>query len=201
MSYLDLPLEQLHAYRPDVAEPEDFDEFWARTIAEARSTATPPIVTRFDAGLSGVEVYDVTFSGFGADPVKAWFMLPAGTTSRLPAVVEFNGYGGGRGFAHERLAWVTAGYAYLFMDTRGQGSAWGSGGDTPDPHGSGPASPGFMTRGIESPDGYYYRRVFTDAVLAIDAIRGFDNVDPDRVALTGASQGGGIAIAAAGLMP
>ena len=201
MSYLDLPLEQLHAYRPDVAEPEDFDEFWARTIAEARSTATPPIVTRFDAGLSGVEVYDVTFSGFGADPVKAWFMLPAGTTGRLPAVVEFNGYGGGRGFAHERLAWVTAGYAYLFMDTRGQGSAWGSGGDTPDPHGSGPASPGFMTRGIESPDGYYYRRVFTDAVLAIDAIRGFDNVDPDRVALTGASQGGGIAIAAAGLMP
>ncbi|MGV8885610.1 MAG: heme-binding protein [Microbacteriaceae bacterium] len=34
------------------------------------------------------------------------------------------------------LAWVSAGYAYFFMDTRGQESAWGSGGDTPDARGA-----------------------------------------------------------------
>lgn len=38
------------------------------------------------------------------------------------------------------------------MDTRGQGSVWGTGGATPDPHGSGPATPGYMTRGIAHPD-------------------------------------------------
>src|SRR5690606_23476103 len=47
--------------------------------------------------------------------------------------------------------------------------------------------------------GYYYRRVFTDAVLAIDAIRSLERVDSARVAICGGSQGGGIAIAAAGL--
>ena len=56
-----------------------------------------------------------------------------------------------------------------------------------------------MTRGIEDPATYYYRRVFTDAVLAIDAVRSFDRDDADRVAVCGGSQGGGIAIAAAGL--
>jgi cephalosporin-C deacetylase len=198
VSFIDLPLAELREYRPTVTEPADFDAFWQATLAESRAVATPPVVTRHDAGLTGVEVYDVTFSGYAGDPVRAWLLLPlAGDT--LPAVIEYNGYGGGRGLPHERLAWVNAGYAYLFMDTRGQGSAWGSGGDTPDPHGSGPAFPGYMTQGIASPESYYYRRLFTDGVLAVDAVRGLDRVDASRVAVTGGSQGGGIAIAVAGL--
>lgn len=59
--------------------------------------------------------------------------------------------------------WATAGYAHLIMDTRGQGSGWSSG-HTADPEGSGPAQPGFLTRGISEPATYYYRRVFVDAV-------------------------------------
>jgi cephalosporin-C deacetylase len=86
------------------------------------------------------------------------------------------------------------------MDTRGQGSAWGGGGDTPDPVGAGPAFPGFMTRGIESPETYYYRRVFTDAVRAVEVLRGLPQVDPAKVAITGGSQGGGITVAVAGLV-
>jgi cephalosporin-C deacetylase len=151
--------------------------------------------------LTEVEVYDVTFPGFAGDPIKAWFMVPARSSGKLPAVVEYNGYGGGRGFPHERLNWVAAGYAYLFMDTRGQGSFWGSGGSTPDPQGAGPSVPGFTTRGIDDPHDYYYRRVYTDAVRAVDAVRTFERVDPDRVAVCGGSQGGGIAVAAAGLVP
>jgi cephalosporin-C deacetylase len=200
---LDLPLADLKQYRPDVAEPADFDEFWRRTLTEARLHPDSPTLTRVESSLTEVEVYDVTFNGFAGDPVKAWFLLPADRSgalpARLPAVVEFNGYGGGRGLPHEHLGWVNSGYAYLFMDTRGQGSGWGSGGDTADPHGSGPAGSGFMTRGVHSPDDYYYRRVFTDAVRAIDAVRTLDRVDPERVSVCGGSQGGGIALAAAGL--
>jgi cephalosporin-C deacetylase len=85
------------------------------------------------------------------------------------------------------------------MDTRGQGSGWGAGGATPDPHGTGPSSPGFMTRGIEDPADYYYRRVFTDGVRAVDAVRALEQVDAARVAVCGGSQGGGITLAVAGL--
>ncbi len=199
MPRFDLSLPELREYHPQVAEPADFDDFWRRTLAESRRFPTEPRLTRQESSLTQVEVYDLVFPGFGGQPVHAWYLLPAGTTGRLPAMVEYNGYGGGRGLPHERLAWVTAGYAYLFMDTRGQGSVWGSGGDTPDPNGTGPSVPGFMTRGIERPEDHYYRRVYTDAVRAIDAIRTLDRVDPARVAVCGGSQGGGIALAAAGL--
>ena len=199
MPRFDLPPEELRVYRPDVAEPADFDAFWADTLAESRALAREPRLTRIDSPLRSFEVFDVSFSGFGGDPVGGWFVVPAGTDGPLPTIVEYNGYGGGRGLPHERLAWAASGYAYFFMDTRGQGSSGGAGGTTPDPHGSGPSVPGFMTRGIESPETYYYRRVFTDAVLAIDAVRSFDRVDASRVAVAGGSQGGGIAIAAAGL--
>jgi cephalosporin-C deacetylase len=78
---------------------------------------------------------------------------------------------------------------------------WGGGGSTADPHGNGPSAPGFATRGIERREDYYYRRVFTDGVRAVDAARRLPGVDPDRIAVTGPSQGGGIALAVAGLVP
>ncbi|MDT0183088.1 acetylxylan esterase [Microbacterium sp. ARD31] len=199
MPRFDLPLAELTTYRPDVREPADFDEFWTATVRDARAAGGEVILDRIESPLRTVEVYDVTFPGFAGEPVKAWLLLPTADAGPLPAVVEFNGYGGGRGLPHERLAWSAAGFAHLFMDTRGQGSMWGGGGATPDPHGSGPAASGFMTRGIDSPESYYYRRVFTDAVRAVDAVRGLDRVDASKVAVAGGSQGGGIAIAAGAL--
>lgn len=199
MPRFDLPLDELESYLPTVREPADFDDFWRSTLAEARAAATDPLVEPVASPLTTVEVFDVTFSGFAGDPIKAWLTLPRGARQALPAVVEFIGYNGGRGLPVERLGWASSGYAHLVMDTRGQGALWGAGGHTPDPHGSGPASPGFMTRGILDPAAYFYRRVFTDAVRAVDTVRGLPQVDPARVAVAGASQGGGIALAAAGL--
>ncbi|WP_243077103.1 acetylxylan esterase [Microbacterium sp. SS28] len=199
MPRFDLPLAELQTYAPEIAEPADFDAFWADTLTQSRAAGGEVVVTPVDSPLETLDAFDVTFPGYAGDPVKAWLLLPAGAEAPLPAVVEFNGYGGGRGLPFERLGWASAGYAYLFMDTRGQGSMWGSGGGTADPHGTGPSSSGFMTRGIEDPADYYYRRVFTDAVRAVDAMRSLPQVDAARVAVAGASQGGGIALAAAGL--
>ena len=56
-----------------------------------------------------------------------------------------------------------------------------------------------MTRGILSPETYYYRRLMTDAVRAVEAARKAPGVDPERIAVCGGSQGGGLAFAAAGL--
>ena len=117
-------------------------------------------------------------------------------------MVEFTSYGAGRAFPADWLLWSSLGYANLVMDTRGQGSE-GSPGDTPDPEpeGTNPHYPGFMTRGILDPRTYYYRRLVTDAIRAVDTARTHPMVDPSKVAVTGASQGGGIALAVAGLDP
>jgi cephalosporin-C deacetylase len=93
-------------------------------------------------------------------------------------VVEFHGYAGGRGAPIDDLLWSSAGYAHLVMDVRG-----------------------CLTGGIEHRDDYFYRRVYTDAVRAVDAVRALDFVAADRVAVIGNSQGAGIALAVAGLVP
>jgi cephalosporin-C deacetylase len=198
----DLPPDELVAYRPDVCEPEDFDAFWARTLTEARAGDLDVRADEVDTPYRTVAVRDVSFRGFGGDRIGAWFTVPRDAADGpLPAVVEFIGYNGGRDLPGESLRWASAGYAHLLVDTRGQGARWGGGGRTADPHGSGPAAPGFMTRGIDHPDTYFYRRVFTDAVRAVDAVRTLPGVDAATVAVQGISQGGGITLAVAGLVP
>lgn len=206
MPFTDMPLAQLRAFNPTVREPEDFDTFWRDTLAEARTAAdlAGASATRAPAATPITEliVEDLTFPGFDADPIKAWVARPKGRDGeRLPVVVEYNGYNGGRGIVGERVLWALSGYVHVFMDTRGQGSGWGTGGETADPHGSNAAVSGWMTRGILDPRDHYYRRVFTDAARLIDEVRTWDFIDPTRIAVTGGSQGGGIAIAAAGLSP
>ncbi len=202
MPAFDLPPADLERYRPDVAEPADFDAFWKRTLGEAAGAGDALVsADPVDNGLRLTETWDVTFRGFAGDPVRGWFSRPAGVGEPLPAVVEFAGYGRGRGLPHERLTWVTAGYAHLLMDNRGQGDQYGCGGDTPDPHAGAPGGPGPAARGLLDPHDHHYRRLITDAVRAVDAVRALPGVDASRVAAVGNSQGGGVALAVAGLVP
>ncbi len=202
MAFYDLPLEQLREYRPDRAEPSDFDEFWRRTLAETREHALDARFEPSEFGLRTVEVFDVTFGGYCGHPIRGWLMLPRRREGRLPCVVQYVGYGGGRGHPYDWLVWSSAGYAHLVMDTRGQGSSWLPG-STPDPgaDGAGYHYPGFMTQGILDPERYYYRRVFTDAVRAVEAARSHPEVDPERIVVTGGSQGGGMTLVVAALVP
>jgi cephalosporin-C deacetylase len=200
MPLTDLPLEQLRDFRPEVAEPADFDRFWEDTLAESRASGGAIERRAAATPIRELIVEDLTFPGFGGEPIRAWITRPQ-REGRLPVVVEYIGYNGGRGVAGEKLQWAAAGYVHVLMDTRGQGSGWGTGGDTPDPHGSEASVPGFMTRGISDPATYYYRRVFTDGVRLVDAVRELPYVDAGRIAVTGSSQGGGIALAVGGLVP
>lgn len=201
MPLFDMPLEDMRVYKPPRDEPDDFDAFWADTLAEARAHDLNAVFEPADFGLATLDVYDATFSGFNGQRIKGWYMRPSRSAGPLPALVEYIGYGGGRAFPIEWLPFPSAGFAYLVMDTRGQGSVW-SRGDTPDAgSGAHPSAPGFMTQGILDPHTYYYRRLITDAVRAVEAIGTRAEVDSTRIAVNGQSQGGGLSIAVAGLRP
>jgi len=197
MPFFDLSQSELDTYRSSAKAPADFDKFWNATLSEARSFSLDPKFDRVDLGLDLFETYDVTFSGFGGHRVRGWYIRPAGRAVDR-CVGKYIGYGGGRDLPHQHLLWPSTGRAVLVCDTRGQGSSW-SVSDTPDPVGSDPAHPGSMTKGILDPKSYYYRRVFTDAVRAVEAARSRAEIDPDKVAVAGGSQGGGISLAVAGL--
>jgi cephalosporin-C deacetylase len=195
MTLFDLPLDELEQYRPERLEPADFDAFWRETIETARERRRPARFEPIDVGLKTVRVLDVTFDGFAGQPIKGWLILPAHTRVR-GCVIQYIGYSDGRGQPTDRLLWSAAGYATLVVDSRGQVGA-----DTPDAFEGdvAPQAPGLLTRGIADRATLYYRRLITDAVLAIDAAVDWPDVDPALIAVVGTSQGGGLALAAAGL--
>ena len=113
MPRFDLDEDDLADYQSSATPPPDLAEFWNRTIAEARTAAWEPKVEPVRCGLRIVDVFDVTFSGFGGEPIKAWLHRPAGQAGDLPVVVRYCGYEGGRGLPHQVNPWPLAGYAKL----------------------------------------------------------------------------------------
>ena len=202
MPWFDLPLEQLRDYRTDTEEPAGLDQWWQQRLEAARAAAIPPRLMLYKAEIyAPVTVYDTDFSGAGGDRIKAWYIRPADVDDNTPVVVTFIGYGGGRGLPAEHMLLPALGYAVFVMDTRGQGGRWTSGatGDRPGEAGAGPENARVMTRGITEPEGYYYTRLFLDAARAVETAR--ELTGRPQVAVSGASQGGGLALAAAALVP
>ncbi len=201
MSQFDLSLDQLEGYRPALRRPLDFAEFWQSTLAQHGRAPLNVRVHQLHNEFVLIDTFDVEFAGFDGDPIKAWLWMPRGAPDPLPAVVEYVGYSGGRGYASAPSRWALSGYAHLLMDTRGQGSG-GSNGHTPDEmHGpAAPAVAGFMTRGIRDRETYYYRRLFVDAVRAVEVVRSLPQIDPRNVFVAGGSQGGGVSLAVSGLV-
>ena len=80
----------------------------------------------------------MTFTGFGGHPIKALADAPAAAVGPGAGVVEYIGYGGGRGLRARAAAWASAGFAHFVMDNRGQGSTGPPAATPPDPGGTGP---------------------------------------------------------------
>ena len=204
MPLFDLPLDELRSYRTRAEEPEGLDAFWARALTSARSVAGEIAVVPYGQEVyGGLAAYDVTFSGADGDPVRAWYLRPVDAgEAELPCRVAFIGYGGGRDLPAAHALYPACGYATFVMDTRAQGGTW-SRGDTGDAGAgmSGAEHPGVMTRGIESPETYYYRRLYVDAVRAVETAASLPGVDSARIGVAGRSQGGALALASAALCP
>ena len=195
----DLPLPELQRYRPEVAEPADFRDFWSYELAAARSHPLDAVFVPAPGHVRHAEVFELEFAGHYGARIKGWLLVPTELAPRPIMVVEYVGYGGGRGSPLDWLTYSCAGHLHLVMDSRGQGGGW-RGSDTPDPHdGGAPGSRGFLTRGILDPRRQYYTRLYIDAVRAVEAAQAHPLGVDLPIVTTGISQGGGLALVAAHL--
>lgn len=80
------------------------------------------------------------------------------------------------------------------MDSRSQGGQTGQA--LSSTHGG---MRGFITHGIMNKEECYYRNLYLDTVRAVEAVREREEVDGDRIAAIGGSQGGALKIACAAL--
>ncbi|TSA32314.1 MAG: acetylxylan esterase [Verrucomicrobiaceae bacterium] len=196
MPVLDKPLAELREYRGINPKPEDFDDYWARALAELDATDPEPELIPCDAlGAKGIETFDLFFTGVGGARIYAKYLRPSAPAAPCPGLLLFHGYAGSSGDWQEKLSYVGQGMAVAGMDCRGQG------GRSEDPGGvRGNTLNGHIIRGLDgSPDDLLFRQIFLDTVQLARVVSGFPEVD--GLSCMGGSQGGALSIACAALAP
>ena len=198
MPNLDLPLDRLHTYAGRNPRPTDFDAYWAAGLAEI--AALDPQVELIPAAFTSpiAECFDLWFTGTLGARVHAKYLRPRQRSGRCQAVLQFHGFQGNTGEWHAKLDLVAEGACVAALDCRGQG------GPSQD-HGTLRAAPtnGHLIRGLSDPDprNLLYRHIYLDTALLARIVAGFSEVDPTRISAMGGSQGGGLTLACAALVP
>lgn len=197
MPSIDMPLDQMRQYKPSLYRESDFDPFWQSTLRTALDRPLNAELIPYSLPFSNVSCYAVRFDGFddgvGASRIAGWYLRPA-AGGRFPGVCVYHGYSGRGARPLDLAALASQGVAVLSMDCRGQNGQSQDGAPTVEGQ-----QMGWMTKGIRSPQRYYYRYVYADAVRALELLARRDEVDDARLAITGGSQGGGITLAVAAL--
>ena len=197
MPVLDMPLEQLLAYRGVNECPQDLDDFWDRGIAEMEALGTG-CELQLKLSLPHALAYEMWYTGVGGARIHGYFVRPRVIEQPAPAVVRFHGYTGDCGSIMSLLNWASAGLCAAAIDCRGQGGLSQDSGCV-----LGNTLHGHIIRGLddEDPRKLYYRSVFLDTAQLARIVMAMDCVDETRVGACGGSQGGALTLACAALTP
>lgn len=198
MPLVDMPLNKLHEYRGINPKPKDFDEFWDRALKELDNTEPNVELIPSDFKTPIAECYDLYFTGVKGARVHAKFLKPAGIKEPQPAILQFHGYTGDCGSWQGKLGYVASGFTVAALDCRGQG---GLSEDTGGVFGN--THNGHIIRGLSDPDpdNLLFRQIFLDTAMLARIVMSMPFVDENRVGAMGGSQGGGLTIACASLVP
>jgi cephalosporin-C deacetylase-like acetyl esterase len=184
---------------PSLPVPDDFDQFWSQRKARLKAVPAKPVLTPVASADKSVESFDVQVPCEGGTPVSGYFARPKGAKAKsLPAILYV--HGAGVRSAGLGTATSAARLGALGMDINAHGI----------PNGK-PAEyyeelnrtrlKGYTTFGRESRETCYFLGMFLRLIRAIDFLTSQPEWDGRVVCVSGASQGGGQSIAAAGLDP
>jgi cephalosporin-C deacetylase len=193
----DMPYDQLLKYQGTNPRPADFDDYWDRSLAELAQVDPDPELVKADFQTSFADCYDLYYTGLGGARIHAKLLRPKRIEEPQPAVLMFHGYSGNAGDWLDKLGYVAQGYTVAAMDCRGQGGLSEDRGGV-----VGWTLRGHIVRGLsDEPDKLLYRYIYLDTTQLARVVMEMDGVDPQRIGATGASQGGGLTLAAVALEP
>lgn len=177
-------------YRPEEIEvpltrQPDFDAFWKNTLDEL-ATVDPQfeMIPKPELDTPTHTVYEVKMRSFGNIRVAGWYEKPK-TPGPHPALLGVPGY-----TSAMTPTKTSDPIAVFSFNIRAHGNSQE---DVPgEPQ-------DYWTRGLDAKEDYYYRGAFADCIRAVDFLASRPEVDMKRVAVTGGSQGGGLALVTAAL--
>jgi cephalosporin-C deacetylase len=190
---VDMPLAELKKYKPSQTKKDDFLKFWEETKNISKGQPLNAEIIKIDYTIKDIEAYKLFYDGFGGARICGHYLVPK-KNGPHPVILWLHGYGSNKGEIDFYLKWVLLGYAVMAIDVRGQ-----NGESVDNKTYPAPSAIGYMTKGIFSKEDYYYRGVYMDCVRAIDFLATRKEIDLSRLCVTGASQGGGLALSTAAL--
>lgn len=167
-------------------------EFWQDTERQLKQEPIQSVVEARRDPLP-YKVFSVTLTSLGGVRIRALLSLPIegeslDKTKRWPVIVTVPGYGGSQ--QGVMLSECQRGYAVLQVFPRGQGESSLFLNITQDEK---------LTMHTEQPQGMYYQGCYADVMRAIDFAVSRPDIDTNRIALVGTSQGGRISLAVGAL--
>lgn len=195
---------------PTVPNPEDFDAFWAKAIADVRRVPLQPMMTlQPELCTAECDVYEVRFQNhkpgcylYGMLSVPKTLVERQKTTSLkdkrlMPAVIEWPGAGVK---PHRGIQGELTKHGCVVLEMGVNGIPVNREDDFyRDLKANGLSE--YWTIYNEDRDKYYYKKIYAGTVKAADFLCTLDFIDTTRIAVTGGSQGGALSIIHAALDP
>jgi cephalosporin-C deacetylase len=163
--------------------PDEFDSFWADAVGEvhhARLDFHRSLRNEFDK--PGFVVETFTFRGIDGVKRHGWFAYPEGA-HRAPAFVWLPPYG--RESVLPNAYGTRNGFASMSLNFHGH-EAFHQEKYQP--------ARGYFADGAADPSTWIFRRMFQDAYLVVRILQAQIEVDEERIAAMGMSQGGGMSV-------
>jgi cephalosporin-C deacetylase len=183
-----VPNTQSADYRSTVEKPQDFDAFWAGVLEQAAAVPLDPEMVPEPLRTSDeIEVFQVFYSSLDHVRIAAWYCCPAGRTGRMPAILLLPGYQMDPPIPKD---WARKGYAALSVAPRGKLRSLRQ---------FNPGYPNLLTYNIVDRHTYASRGFYVGAWRGVVVLRSRREVDPERIGVTGSSQGGGLTITTAAM--
>ena len=175
-------------YVSKVTKPDDIDQFWEEVLAETAKIPLDPEVV-FDPLRSSdeIDVYEVFYTSLDRVRIAGWYAVPKQRDGLLPGLLQVPGY---NMEPPVPKVWARKGYAAFSAAPRGK---------LRSNRQFNPGYPGLLTYGIVDRNTYSYRGFYMDACRAVEFLLARDEVDSDRIGVTGHSQGGGLTVSTAAL--
>ena len=175
----------------DSLAKKELNDFWESTRERLARVPMESKVESVNEPLP-YKKFRVTLKSFDGVTIVALLSIPVqgeAPAKPWPVIISNPGYGGWQ--QSVMLSECQRGYAVLQIFPRGQGESsvyWKMDKDK-------------LTLQLNQPEGAYYQGAYADVMRAVDFVTTRTDLDSNRIALVGTSQGGGISLAVAALDP
>lgn len=162
----------------------DFKQFWDNSLSELNKVKPNYKLTHIpEASKLDYDMYLVEMYSFGNELIKGYYAKPK-KGGKHPVIIEYMGYGSSPYFPNQ--SWD--GFAYFVLSIRGQALN-----QPTNKYGK------WITYGLDDKNKYYYRGAFLDVIRALDFVCTRPEIDSEKIAVRGGSQGGALSFVAAAL--